>query len=222
MNAITTAAAIDIVGKHTEAMLSELRKLIVEGGRAPDPHERFVWNRGDVGFLSPAEAAEVLGRPVEVPGEQASWTEVQRLTGQTYQWPENNGGLEKYDPFVVYESAGLVLAVAPLVNNREREQTWVFKMSTDLEKKRPVTPFIAADDFAESGEMVALIRGKGPTGRQMFGPGDQLPPAYEDMKIELCADRKNGGYKKSCVVAHKDDAETMLRHCAAQVKIRGL
>jgi hypothetical protein len=98
----------------------------------------------------------------------------------------------------------------------------VFKMADGLKGKRPVTPFIAADDFGETGEMVALIRGKGPKGRQMFGPGDQLPAPYENLRLEIHADRKSGGYQKHCVVAHKDDVETMLRHCAAQVQIRHL
>jgi hypothetical protein len=56
----------------------------------------------------------------------------------------------------------------------------------------------------------------------MFGPGDELPRPYENMRVEIHADHKRGGYKKYCVVAHKDDVQTMLRHCAAQVQIRAI
>jgi hypothetical protein len=109
-----------------------------------------------------------------------------------------------------------------MTNTRDRALTWVFKMKDDLKGKRPVTPFIAADDFSETGEMISLIRGKGPKGRQMFGPGDELPPAYKNVELEVHADRRSGGYRKYCVVAHKDDAKTMLEHCAAQVRLRGI
>jgi hypothetical protein len=77
-----------------------------------------------------------------------------------------------------------------------------------------------ANQIIDGGQMIALIRGKGPRGRQRFGSGDELPRPYENMRVEIHADHKQGGYKKYCVVAHKDDVQTMLRHCAAQVQIR--
>jgi hypothetical protein len=196
MDSPGTVAVIDVIERHLSSMLVELRQIFASGpsGETAAQNGTGSWN----------------------------WVETERLEGQSYTWPEENGGLENYDPFVVYRSNGLMLAVAELTNARERAQTWVFKMSDDLASKRPVTPFLAADDYADTGEMISLIRGKGETGRKMFGPGDVLPAAYDGMRIELQADRKQGGYQRYCVVAHKDDAETMLRHCAAQVQLRQL
>lgn len=192
-------AVVSIIEKHTIAMLAELRDLMDDARTSP---------RG--------EARE----PEDLP--QLDWHEVQRLTGQTYRWPDKNGGLETYDPFIVYTSGGLTLAVARLTNERERDQTWVFRMSDDLKHKRPLTPFIAGDTYDDKGEMISLIRGKGETGRQMFGPGDQLPRGYDQLRVEIHRDRKAGGFNKYCVVAHKDDVESMLLHCALQARLRGL
>jgi hypothetical protein len=58
----------------------------------------------------------------------------------------------------------------------------------------------------------------------MFGPGDH-PAAYASLRIDLHADRRQRGsrkYRKYCVVAHKDDVETMLSHCATQIQLRGI
>jgi hypothetical protein len=86
--------------------------------------------------------------------------------------------------------------------------------------KDPITPFVAADDYEETREMVAIVRGKGETGRQMYSPGDQLPPPYSDLKVEILGHRIKGHYNKYRVVAHEDDTETMLRHGAARLRLR--
>src|SRR5688572_25732706 len=124
MDSQMAAAAVEVIDRHTSAMLAELRGLLIGGPSAPSQGDATASESGTGSW---------------------SWVEVERLSGQTYRWPDGNGGLETYDPFVVYRSNGLTLAVAPLTNRRERDQTWVFKMSDDLASKRPVTPFLAAD-----------------------------------------------------------------------------
>ena len=165
------------------------------------------------------------GAPHEPEGS-GEWEEIERLMNQTYSWPADAGGTEEYEPFVLYQFKGRILALAHnvervVVKDKLREQVWVFQMGAGRGSKRPVTPFIAADDFEDTGELVAIIRGKGETGRAMFGPGDELPPEYEDLKIEILGDRIRGHYRRLCVVAHKEDIESMLRHGAAQVQLRG-
>jgi hypothetical protein len=95
------------------------------------------------------------------------------------------------------------------------------KVDRDGGHKDPISPFVAADDYDETREMVAIIRGKGETGRQMYSPGDQLPPPYRDLKVEVLGDRIKGHYHKCCVLAREDDTETMLRHGAARLRLRG-
>jgi hypothetical protein len=112
----TAVAALEIIEAHTKSMLTELRGLLAGGSDSPERSAEEVSRNGN---------------------GTTNWVEVKRLTGQTYRWPEGNGGLETYDPFIVYKSdGGLLLAVAPLTNDREREQIWVFKMRPDLKGKR--------------------------------------------------------------------------------------
>jgi hypothetical protein len=173
----------------------------------------------DEGAAESASAAEA-GR------SRTKWVEVKRLQDQTYSWPPDHGGFEKYDPFVIYQSKGSRLALAYNVNpvfvkGRARKQVWVFRLGTGGGSKEPIVPFVAADDYEDTRELVAIIRGKGETGRQMFGPGDELPPTYAHSRIDNLGERIDGHYNRYCVVAHEDDLQTMLDHGAAQVELRG-
>jgi hypothetical protein len=161
-----------------------------------------------------------------IKGNQSAWREVGRLKDQTYDWPPEGGGRDEFDPFILYRENRMTLALAQnvkptRVKDRPRKQIWVFKVDDDGSRKDPISPFVAADDYDDSRELVAIIRGKGETGRQMYSPGDQLPPPYGDLKVEILGDRIKGHYNKYCVVAHEDDAESMLRHGAARLRLRG-
>jgi hypothetical protein len=46
----------------------------------------------------------------------------------------------------------------------------------------PLTEFLAADDYPHTSELVAIIRGLD-GGRKMYGPADELPPAYAGFRI---------------------------------------
>jgi hypothetical protein len=46
----------------------------------------------------------------------------------------------------------------------------LFRLGSGGGSPRPILPFVAADDFAETGEMVATLRGKGANGRSRRRP----------------------------------------------------
>ncbi len=206
MNQEMLVNVVDVIDRHAKAMLTELRAVVERSAAF-------------------AESGPTGVAPLE-PDVLEGWKEIERLTNQTYSWPADAGGTEEYDPFILYQSGSRILALAHnlekvVVKDKRREQVWVFQMGAGRGSKRPITPFIAADDFADTGEMVAIMRGKGETGRAMFEPGDELPPEYDNLKVETLGDRIRGHYRRLCVVAHKDDTEPMLRHGAAQIRLRG-
>jgi hypothetical protein len=125
--------------------------------------------------------------------------EVKRLEGQRYSWPPDAGGEEE---------------------NVWREQIWVFHMGSGLGSKEPISPFVAADDYDQTREMVSIIRGNGDSRRKMFDASEELPAEYADLKVEILGDRIEGHYNKLCVVARVDDTESMLFHGAAQARLR--
>lgn len=190
MSDTALASVTEIIERHTRAMLDEIR-----------------------GLFTPA------------PTRAAQWVEVKRLEGQRYSWPPDAGGEEEYDPFVIYGSGDLVLALAHniekvIVKNVWREQIWVFHMGSGLGSKEPISPFVAADDYEQTREMVSIIRGNGDSRRKMFDASEELPPEYADLKVEILSDRIQGHYNKLCVVARVDDTESMLVHGAAQARLR--
>ena len=85
---------------------------------------------------------------------------------------------------------------------------------------------MATDDFTHTGDAAAIIRGKGLTGKAMFGLADPLPAAYEGFKIQRYKDRVNPesgySYDKAAVVVQGEDHVGMLKHAQAQVDLRGL
>ncbi len=200
MESLTFVRAIDTIDRHLSAMFVDLRQLAGVSASDPSANKRAA-------------------------SSSSEWVEVDRLTGQTYSWPKDAGGTEEYDPFVRYQSNGQNLALAHNVEkvpvkSKERRQVWVFQMGSGGGSKLPVTPFIEADDYDTTGEMVSIIRGNGETGRKMFAPNATLPPVYDGLKIEILGDRVDGHYRMLAVVAHKDDVQSMLRHGAAQISLR--
>jgi hypothetical protein len=157
------------------------------------------------------------------------WRQLRQLPRGEYTWPEDHGGHEIYEPLDIYEADdGLELAVG--YNTRlvrvwggDHKHIWIFRPGPNgTLPGDPIATFLSADDFEETGEYVAYIKGKGATGKQHYGPGDTLPPEYGDMKIQIHRDRIARSYIKFCVVAHEDDVAAMLNHAAAQIAIRGL
>jgi hypothetical protein len=198
------SAMFDIIDRRAQAIIRELEQGLGE------LRELFATAEGREG---PGEGA---GQPIE-------WTLVETRDGITYSWPDGN--IDRYDSFDVYQGAGLLaIGRGPTasVKGRPRRYAVVFQLGVGGGSPRPVTTFVEADDFESSGELVSVIRGKGASGRQMFAPGDALPDGYENLRVERFADRIAGHYDRLAVVAHEDDAETMLDHAEAQIRTRRL
>ncbi|HEX2503280.1 MAG TPA: lipoyl(octanoyl) transferase LipB [Miltoncostaeaceae bacterium] len=156
---------------------------------------------------------------------EGQWVLRDERMGERYPWPE---GMEYYDdPFWIYEAPdGRLFGLGRVSAGREDRPFWMtFVLGAEGGSKRAVVLFMATNDYADTGEAAALIRGKGPTGRAMYGMDEALPAAYAEMRIERYKDRVTGerySYDKAAVIAHGDDHVAMLRHAMAQVDLRGL
>jgi hypothetical protein len=148
----------------------------------------------------------------------------------TYSWPD---GRDEHSFVHIYESAngnpGRYAIEKAESGDREywgkrRPYLEVFRLACQGSAKQLVAVFVAADDFETSRECIAAIRGGEARHKRMFGPGD-TPPGYQHMRLVVFRDRIAGtrrfnGYTTLAVVAHEDDAESMLRHAALQVALR--
>jgi hypothetical protein len=91
----------------------------------------------------------------------------------------------------------------------------------------PSTPealveFVAADDYEQTGELVAVIRGSDGA-RRMYGVGDALPAVYsERFRTQLYNERvvHPGAWNKLVVVAREDDQEAILNQALIQSRRR--
>jgi hypothetical protein len=168
------------------------------------------------------EIAEIIRREEGVDAAlvvtPTGWKKSGELEGQSYRWPEDAGGLQKYGRFDVYDGGSLTLGVGYL-DNETGKHIAVFKMGAGGGSKRPIVYFQKAADPTD--EWCSPIRGKN-GGKAFFAPGDQLPPDYDGVKYDLFRDRIPGRFRVWCVVAKEHDVETMLNHAAAQIRLREL
>jgi hypothetical protein len=163
---------------------------------------------------------------VAVSGSGWSWKETGRRSGVTYSWPTKAGetpNLEKYDPFVEWEGTAAEGRVRLGVGECERAEVWgkdrlyFIVFIVRAKSIEPVVEFLEADD---GDAFVAIIRGKGRTGREMFAPGDELPAGYEHLPVEPYRDHVADGYRRLAVVARQADPEVMLEHALMQARLR--
>ena len=159
---------------------------------------------------------------IELPTD---WTLIEEREGETYSWPE---GPDEYETFRIYEgttSEGTVrlgLGACERQEVRGKARRYVIAhFMTAGGSKRPIAEFLEVDDYADSGDLVAVIKGKG-GGAKMYDPTDDLPAEYEGFRIETYRDRIDapGSYEKLGVVAHEDDVATMLGHTLIQAQSR--
>lgn len=206
---------VEIVRLHVNQMLDEVSKVMREEGAGLT--------------AGPSQMAAPSGNGDSIPDK---WVFVESREGETYSWPELE---EEYTRFDVYEGRapnGEVSFWA--IGECERTQVWgrdrkyyiVFWLGAGRGSKQPICEFLEADDYGESTDLVAIVRGSGgPRGQRMFDPGDTLPEPYDGLRIETYRDRIPGtsglsGWNKLAVVAREDDHESMLRHAAIQVNLR--
>jgi hypothetical protein len=168
-------------------------------------------------------AASARGRRADLPEE---WSLVREGEGESYRWPEERDHYSRYRVFMgVTRSEGVVhIGLGETIRKKRwgRNRKYVVAFLSSGSPQKPLAEFLAADDYKETRELVAVIRGSD-GGRRMYGPGDPLPEIYEGFRTQMYDDRVDhaGVWHKVVVVAREDDHATMLNHALIQGRRRG-
>ena len=103
-----------------------------------------------------------------------------------------------------------------------RDRKYVVAFLSGGSPQQPLVEFVAADDYEQTRELVAVIRGSD-GGRRMYGVGDALPAVYtERFRTQIYNERvvHPGAWNKIVVVAREDDDEAILNHALIQSRRR--
>lgn len=189
----------------------------------------------EAGFHNPSiELVDADGRPgrsralAGAPGADlpAEWSLVREREDESYRWPDER---DRYSPYKVF--VGLTRAEGAVhigLGETVRKSRWgrnrkyVVAFLSSGSPQQPLAEFVATDDYEETRELVAVVRGSDGA-RRMYGAGDALPAVYEErFRTELYSDRVRypGVWNKVVVVAREDDHETMLNHALIQGRRR--
>ena len=180
-------------------------------------------------------------RPIDTegaPGEEAAaarewnadlaedWRLVREREDESYQWPDKREHYFRYQVFLgTARAEGAVhigLGETVRKNKWGRDRKYVVAFLSSGSPQQPLAEFVAADDYEETRELVAVIRGSD-GGRRMYGVGDALPRVYKErFRTQLYSERVvyPGVWNKVVVVAREDDDETMLNHALIQGRRR--
>jgi hypothetical protein len=187
------------------------------------------------GFVNPVieaiaadDAAGVAGagagpRTEDVPDD---WRVVRERDGESYRWPHGRDRYSRYRVFVgTTRAEGAVqigLGETIRANKWGRDRKYVVAFLSSGSPQHPLVEFVAADDYEQTRELVAVIRGSDGA-RRMYGPGDTLPTLYaERFRTQIYNERINhpGAWNKLVVVAREDDDQAMLNHALIQSRRR--
>jgi hypothetical protein len=154
------------------------------------------------------------------------WRLVREREGESYRWPN---GSDRYAPYRVFigttrgEGAVQVgLGETIRENKWGRDRKYVVAFMSGGSPQQPLVEFVAADDYEQTRELLAVIRGSD-GGRRMYGAGDRLPAVYSDrFQTQIYNERViyPGAWNKVVVVAREDDDETILNHALIQSRRR--
>jgi hypothetical protein len=178
-----------------------------------------------VGAAGPSERA---GAPAGVgsPDLPEDWPLLHERDGESYRWPKRRDGYSPYRVFMgTTRAEGAVqigLGETIRANAWGRDRKYVVAFRSGGSPQHPLVEFVAADDFEDTRELVAVIRGSD-GGRRMYGIGDQLPAVYaERFRTQIYNQRvaHPGVWNKLVVVAREDDTATMLNHALIQSRRR--
>jgi hypothetical protein len=168
-------------------------------------------------------AGSAVGRTPDLPED---WRLAQKREEQSYQWPGQREHYSRYRVFIgVTRAEGAVhigLGEATRRNKWGRDRKYVVAFRSSGSPHQPLVEFVAADDYQETRELVAVIRGSD-GGRRMYGAGDALPAVYEEsFQTQMYSERVvyPGVWNKVVVVAREDDDETILNHALIQGRRR--
>jgi hypothetical protein len=159
-------------------------------------------------------------------GLPEDWRLVRERDGESYQWPEERDRYSRYRVFMgTARAEGAVhIALGETVRKNKwgRDRKYVVAFLSSGSPQQPLAEFVAADDYEETRELVAVIRGSD-GGRRMYGAGDPLPAVYNDrFRTQMYSDRvvHPGVWNKVVVVAHENDDAAMLNHALIQSRRR--
>jgi hypothetical protein len=171
------------------------------------------------------EEAHGLGR-AERGDLPQDWRVARERKGESYGWPR---GRDRYTPYRVFigttRAEGAVhigLGETIRKNRWGRDRKYVVAFLSSGAPQQPLVEFLAADDYDQTHELVAVIRGSDGA-RRMYGAGDPLPTVYsERFRTQLYNERVvfPGVWNKLVVVADEGDEQTMLNHALIQSRRR--
>jgi hypothetical protein len=188
-----------------------------------------------VGFdnptIRPVSADRARGKAV-VPARRRKadlpedWRLVREREGGSYQWPGERDLYSRYRVFMgTARAEGAVhigLGETVRKNKWGRDRKYIVAFLSSGSPQQPLAEFVAADDYEQTRELVAVIRGSD-GGRRMYGAGDTLPDVYEErFRTQMYSDRvvHPGVWNKVVVVAREDEDEAMLNHALIQSRRR--
>jgi hypothetical protein len=173
--------------------------------------------------LSDTVGALARGRTMDLADD---WRVVRERDGEAYRWPS---GRDRYSPYRVFvgttRTEGAVqigLGETIRKNKWGRDRKYVVAFLSAGSPQQPLVEFVAADDYEQTHELVAVIRGSD-GGRRMYSVGDALPALYtEHFRTQTYNERVDhpGAWNKIAVVAREDDDRAILNHALIQSRRR--
>jgi hypothetical protein len=172
----------------------------------------------------PAESsARVRVGPPDLPDD---WRLLHERDGESYRWPKRRDAYSPYRVFMGTTRAEGAVQIGLGETIREnawgRDRKYVVAFLSGGSPQHPLVEFVAADDFEDTRDLVAVVRGSD-GGRRMYGIGDTLPTVYaERSRTQISTARVDhpGAWNKVVVVAREDDDATMLNHALIQSRRR--
>jgi hypothetical protein len=173
----------------------------------------------------PSERTVAAARPrsADLPDD---WSLTQDRQAESYRWPKQR---DSYSPYRVFlgttRAEGAVqLGLGETIRENAwgRDRKYVVAFLSGGAPQQPLVEFVATDDYADTHELVAVIRGSDGA-RRMYGIGDPLPAAYaQHFRTQIYNERVAypGAWNKLVVIAHEDDHATMLNHALIQSRRR--
>jgi hypothetical protein len=154
------------------------------------------------------------------------WRVVRERDGESYRWPSGRDRYTRYRVFVGTTRAEGAVQIALGETIREnkwgRDRKYVVAFLSGGSPQQPLVEFVAADDYEQTHELVAVIRGSDGA-RRMYSAPDALPTLYtEHFRTQTYNERVDhpGAWNKVAVVAREDDDHAILNHALIQSRRR--
>lgn len=178
-----------------------------------------------VGAEGASDKADALARrrTADLPDD---WRLVRKREHESYRWPN---GRDRYSPYRVFigttrKEGAVQIGLGETIRKNKwgRDRKYIVAFLSGGSPQQPLVEFVAADDYEQTRELVAVIRGSD-GGRRMYGAGDALPTLYtERFRTQPYNERVGypGAWNKIALVAREDDDQTILNHALIQSRRR--